>query len=187
MKTPRKLDKAFSLSSAKMVAMARPSKATDIQLAFYRRHGMCIVGKPNYISSKVWIDGTDYSKVSLGDGCTISSYVRILTHDWSPYTALRSYGITINPPIGRFGSVSIGAFAFVGSGTIILPGSTIGRGAIVGAGSAVRGLVEAGTVVAGSPAIQIGTVEEMLKRRFPSEWARVAASIADDERRPETD
>ena len=169
----RKVDKAVSIALAKTVALAKPGSATAIALAHYRRHGMQIVGEPNYVSSKVWFDGTDYSLISLGDGCTISSFVRFLTHDWSPYTAFRAHGIDTNPKAGRFGSIEVGDFSFVGTGCVLLPGTVIGRGAIVGAGSAVRGHVEPNTIVVGSPAVEIGRVDDFLKKRFPSEWERV--------------
>lgn len=42
--------------------------------------------------------------------------------------------------------------ASIGSGSVILPGITIGRGALVGAGSVVTRDVPAGAVVAGNPA-----------------------------------
>ena len=40
----------------------------------------------------------------------------------------------------------------IGAGTIVLPGVTVGRGAIVGAGAVVTKDVEPFTVVAGVPA-----------------------------------
>lgn len=41
---------------------------------------------------------------------------------------------------------------WIGAGAIVLPGSRIGRGAVIGAGSVVSGEVEPMTVAAGSPA-----------------------------------
>jgi maltose O-acetyltransferase len=41
---------------------------------------------------------------------------------------------------------------WIGTGAIILPGVTIGDGAVVGAGSVVTSDVKSGTVVAGNPA-----------------------------------
>jgi maltose O-acetyltransferase len=48
-------------------------------------------------------------------------------------------------------AVTIGRNVFLGAGAMILPGSWIGDDAVVGAGSVVRGRVEAGSVVAGEP------------------------------------
>jgi acetyltransferase-like isoleucine patch superfamily enzyme len=48
--------------------------------------------------------------------------------------------------------VRICAWADIGVNAVILPGITIGRGAIVGAGSVVTADVEPFTIVAGVPA-----------------------------------
>lgn len=59
-------------------------------------------------------------------------------------------------PIGRqYGEhapVVIGAGSWIGHGAVILPGTTLGRNVVVGAGSVVRGTVEDHAVVAGVPA-----------------------------------
>lgn len=170
MKGLRKLDKAGSVALATLVSKVKPSLATELLTDFYIRHGVRFSGRPNYISSKVWIDGSDYSQVRIGQGATISSYVRVLTHDWSPYTAFRALGYETDPKAGRFGPVSIGDFSFVGTGCVLLPGTNIGRGAIVGAGSAVRGEVAPFSMVAGSPAIVIGDVRTYLEKKFPDQW-----------------
>jgi acetyltransferase-like isoleucine patch superfamily enzyme len=48
--------------------------------------------------------------------------------------------------------VEIGAGSWIGHGTIVLPGTRIGRQVVVGAGSVVRGEVPDHAVVAGVPA-----------------------------------
>ncbi|MCW2756113.1 MAG: transferase [Marmoricola sp.] len=55
--------------------------------------------------------------------------------------------------------VSIGAGSWIGHGAIILPGSTIGRQVVVGAGSVVRGAIEDHAVVAGVPAKVVRRLE----------------------------
>ncbi len=57
------------------------------------------------------------------------------------------------------GTIDIGADAFVGACAIVLPGITIGEGAVVGAGSVVTKDVEPWTIVAGNPAKPIGVRE----------------------------
>jgi acetyltransferase-like isoleucine patch superfamily enzyme len=47
---------------------------------------------------------------------------------------------------------------WIGAGAIVLPGTTIGRGSIVGAGAVVTHDVEPFTIVGGVPARPIGTV-----------------------------
>lgn len=50
----------------------------------------------------------------------------------------------------------------IGANSTILPGLRIGSGSLIGAGSVVTKNVEAGTVVAGSPAIRIKAVTELV-------------------------
>jgi maltose O-acetyltransferase len=56
----------------------------------------------------------------------------------------------------KYASVRIEDEAFVGPGVIILPNVTIGRGAVVTAGSVVTRSVPAMTMVQGNPAKPIG-------------------------------
>lgn len=59
------------------------------------------------------------------------------------------------------GPIEIGADAFVGAQALILPGITIGDGAVVGAGSVVTKDVQPWTIVAGNPAREIGRRERI--------------------------
>jgi acetyltransferase-like isoleucine patch superfamily enzyme len=57
--------------------------------------------------------------------------------------------------------VNIGDYAWIGAGAMILPGVSIGRGAVVGAGAVVAKSVEAFAIVVGNPA------RPVTKRRCP--------------------
>jgi acetyltransferase-like isoleucine patch superfamily enzyme len=50
----------------------------------------------------------------------------------------------------------------IGANATILPGLTIGAGSLIGAGSVVTRNVEAGTVVAGCPAVRVKAVAELV-------------------------
>jgi acetyltransferase-like isoleucine patch superfamily enzyme len=70
--------------------------------------------------------------------------------------------------------VRIGAGSWIGHGAMILPGTSIGRNVVVGAGSVVRGKIEDHCVVAGAPA-------RVVRRLEPGRgW--VSASNPDDVR-----
>ena len=56
--------------------------------------------------------------------------------------------------------VSIGDGSWIGHGCVILPGATIGRNAVVGAGSVVTGHIPDRTVAVGSPARVVRTLDE---------------------------
>ena len=68
------------------------------------------------------------------------------------------------PDFDCFGKIVIKDWAYVGSGSIILPGVTIGEGALVAAGSVVTKSVPAHTVVGGNPARVICAIEEYIIR-----------------------
>lgn len=63
-----------------------------------------------------------------------------------------------------FGKVVIEDWAYIGAHAQIMPGVTIGEGAIVAAGSIVTKSVAPNTVVAGNPARVISTTEDYLKK-----------------------
>jgi len=88
----------------------------------------------------------DCAAVTIGPGAQIGPNVQILTADHPRDPALRRSGLELAAPI------VIGANAWLGGGTIVLPGVEVGPDSIVGAGSVVTRDVAAGVVVAGSPA-----------------------------------
>ncbi len=86
--------------------------------------------------------------LEIGSNVSISADVCILTADHDPRSA--SFA-------GRTRAVRIGDYVFVGTRAIILPGVTIARGGVVAAGAVVTKDVAECSIVAGSPARQIGT------------------------------
>jgi maltose O-acetyltransferase len=52
--------------------------------------------------------------------------------------------------------ISIEDDAWIGAGAIVLPGVTVGRGAVVAAGAVVTKDVESFTIVGGVPSVVIG-------------------------------
>ncbi|MGQ0693810.1 acyltransferase [Acinetobacter baumannii] len=162
----RKLEKIICFSLVKLVANFRPRWATKIQFFFYKRWGMKFNGKPNYISSKIWFDGTDYSLIEIGHEVTMSSYIRVLTHDWALHTVAKAFDIPQEKPIGRIKGVSIGDYSFIGTGTILMPGCKIGKGCIIAAGTVVRGNIPDFSIYAGSPGVIIGDSKEYLSKKL---------------------
>ena len=68
------------------------------------------------------------------------------------------------PDFDCFGKIVIEDWAYIGSESLIMPGVTIGEGALVAAGSVVTRSVPPNTVVGGNPARVICTVEEYVER-----------------------
>lgn len=160
----RILDQATTFLLIRVMTYLRIKSRHRILLKGYRRWGMKMKEWPNYLSGLSDVDGTDYSDIYLGKGVTISSYVRLLTHDWSPHTALKAFDIYTDKPVGRFGGIHIDDFSFVGTGSILMPGCHIGRGCIIGSGTVVRGKIPDYSIVIGSPCQIIGDTREYLKK-----------------------
>lgn len=162
---PNKLEKWIVFNIIRLVSAFRSKPATNLAFHYYKRWGMKFTGKPNYISPKVWFDGTDYSLISIGHEVTISSYIRILTHDWSLHTVAKAFDVPQSIPIGRTLPVHIGDYSFIGTGTILMPGCKIGKACIIGAGTVVRGEIPDYSIVVGSPGEIIGDVREYLVKK----------------------
>jgi len=86
--------------------------------------------------------------LEIGNNVSISAYVCILTADHDP----RSPSFA-----GRTKPVRIADYVFVGTRAMILPGVTVGRGAVIAAGAVVTKDVGERMIVAGCPAKEIGS------------------------------
>lgn len=95
----------------------------------------------------------DQAKVVLGDRVSIAPRVMLLALSHPNASSIRSCIDTSKH------TITICDDVWIGAGAIILNGITIGKGAIVGAGSVVTKNVEPYTIVAGNPAKQIKKVE----------------------------
>ena len=162
----RKIEKLFGLACIRYAPVIRPGFATKMAIFFYGRWGMKFVGRPNYLSARINFDGTDYGLIEIHEGVTISSYVRVLTHDWSLNTIAKSIGYFSPKPIGAIRPVSIGPYSFVGTGSIIMPGAVIGKGCLIGAGTVVRGTIPDFSIVVGSPGEIVGDSRDFMRKQF---------------------
>lgn len=91
---------------------------------------------------------TAHTSVVLGDDvwCGQDVFVSDASHGY------QDAGLPIGEQLGPHQPVVIGSGSWIGHGSIILPGTTIGRNVVVAAGSVVRGTVEDHAVVGGVPA-----------------------------------
>src|SRR5699024_4423592 len=97
------------------------------------------------IGDSCFLDGR--SGLTLGDSVNVGSHVRIYTREHDVESS--SFAETGAP-------VRIGNHAWVASHDIVLPGVSIGEGAVVAAGAVVTKDVDAFTIVAGVPAKIVG-------------------------------
>jgi lipopolysaccharide O-acetyltransferase len=110
-------------------------------------------------------------RVEIGDHTLIASRVFISDHNHGIYDVRNVDSIPGVPPINRpliSSPVKIGCNVWIGEQVCILPGITIGDGAIIGAGSVVTKDVPERSIVAGNPAKVIRVFDESI-----GEWRRV--------------
>jgi acetyltransferase-like isoleucine patch superfamily enzyme len=118
--------------------------------------GLLEIGDDAYIGDDCIISCSE--QVVIGAGTLLGHGVQIFDNnshplgagergaDWAAIRHTGDRGTILSAP------VHIGAQTWVGFGSFVLKGVTIGEGAIIGAGSIVTRDVPAGTVVAGNPA-----------------------------------
>ena len=117
---------------------ARLTLFPKVRYLAYRMMGMDI-GKNVFIGPDCYLDDTFPELIHVEDGAIVSFRVTVAVHGATSTSS-------------RVAPVRIGKKAFIGTGAILLPGVTIGGGAIVGAGAVGTKDVPAGAVVAGVPA-----------------------------------
>ena len=109
------------------------------QIGFLSIGNNCSIGDHGFLDLR--------GKITIGNNVSISPYVFILTADHDPKDIHFVY---------RKKQVIIEDFVWIAIHSKILPGITIHLGAAVGAGSTVTKDVQPYTIVAGSPAREIG-------------------------------
>jgi maltose O-acetyltransferase len=123
-------------------------EGTTIRPPFHCDYGYLIkIGRESFVNYGCIF--LDVGLITIGDNCQIGPAVQIYTADHPRDPELRRSGLESARP------VTIGNNVWIGGGTIILPGRTIGDDAIIGAGSVVTRDVPAGATVAGNPARSI--------------------------------
>lgn len=127
--------------------LARFGRGTGVQMGCRFLNGRKVVlGDRNVINFGCLLDGRRHA-IRVGDDVSIGPEASILTlgHD------------TQSPDFAdKGGDVTIGDRAWICYRSIILPGVTVGEGAVVAAGAVVSRDVASFAIVAGAPAKQIG-------------------------------
>lgn len=118
----------------------------------------CHVGKNTFFGDYVRMDTSYADMIYIGDYTHITSGCRLLCHQRD----LKGYCAGDNAAeLGyRTGEIHIGKGVMVGMETLIMPGVTIGDGAIIGAGSIVTKDIPAWTIATGRPARVVKSIPE---------------------------
>ena len=130
-------------------AILEPFAPRKLRPKLMRKMG-CKVGKGCFIGDHVRIDQGHADMITLEDGVSIAGGTRLLCHhrDFEDYFVGSDYNklpYTIKPIVLKKGCL-------IGMESFVLPGVTVGEGAIVGAGSLVTKDIPAWTVATGRPA-----------------------------------
>lgn len=120
-----------------------------------RRAGVRL-GKNNFIDSKFW--SSEPYLITVGSDCQITGEVRFFTHGGGQ--AVRH----IDPTFDCFGKISVGDYVYIGNGSIIMPGVTIGNHVLIAAGSVVTKSIPSDVVVGGNPAKIICSISDYKER-----------------------
>lgn len=110
------------------------------------------VGKHSSFALMVMPDVMFPERISVGENSVIGYNTTILAHEY----LIKEY---------RLGDVIIGDEVLIGANSTILPGVTIGDGAIISAATLVHKDVPAGAFVGGNPMQMIYTAEQMAERQ----------------------
>ncbi|MER7796517.1 CatB-related O-acetyltransferase [Microbacterium sp. NPDC096154] len=147
--------------------------ARDSRVAHHASVRSCTIGRYTSVGRFAKLAFAD-----IGSFCSISWDVTIgaISH---PMTHITTHAFPYVPSLGiapgarkqDVERVRIGHDVWIGTQAIIMPGVTIGNGAVIGAGSVVTSDVEPYTVVAGVPA-------RKLRDRFPAEVAAQIDALA---------
>lgn len=125
--------------------------------------GNISIGEDSIIGENAVLDGRD--KLIIGSHVDIASEVMIYN---SEHDVRDPNFSTVSAPI------VIQDYVFIGPRAIILPGVTIKKGAVVGAGAVVTKDIEESAIVGGVPAVKIGErgIKEFNYRLGRAAWFR---------------
>ncbi|OZM56545.1 acetyltransferase [Lottiidibacillus patelloidae] len=135
-----------------IIQIARYTPLLSIKNWLYRTFLRMKVGKQTAFALMVMPDIMFPEKITVGSNSIIGYNTTILAHEY----LIEEY---------RIGEVVIGNKVMVGANSTILPGVSIGDGAIVSAGTLVHRDVPAGAFVGGNPMKIIYTKEEMEQKQ----------------------
>ncbi len=154
----------FSLSKSKIkiISYINHRWYMKLYIPLLKKNGLQINGTPRYIGIHVSFD--DFNKKTIGDRVVISDYCRLLTHDYSLTTALIAVGEKPNADIALLRDITIGNNVFIGTRSIIMPGTDIGNNVIIGAGSVVRGKIPDDSIYFGNPAVFVRNIKEQANK-----------------------
>lgn len=138
-------------------ALEEPDLPPTLQAAENWRKKGVTIGENTHFVGNVILGRNGKDPIIIGSNCVLTG-CSILGHDASTNRILGLTRSIIQP-------VVIEDDCFIGHGSIVLMGVTIGKGSIIGAGAIVTKDIEPGSVVGGNPARFICRVDELVEHR----------------------
>lgn len=135
-----------------VIQLGRFTPSLRVKNFLYRNFLGMKLGKQTSLALMVMPDTMFPERITIGDNSVIGFNTTILAHEY----LIEEY---------RLGDVVIGSNVMVGANSTILPGVTIGDGAVVSAMTLVHRDVPAGCLAGGNPMQIIYTKEQMQARR----------------------
>jgi maltose O-acetyltransferase len=122
----------------------------------FRKMGVQIGKNVHIANFGVIIDPSLTWLIKIGDNALIAPNVHILAHDGSMLHGLN---------YSKIGLVDIKNNVFIGAGSLILPGVTIGENSVIGAGSIVSKDIPENSVALGNPAKVVCSKDEYIEKQ----------------------
>ena len=118
------------------------------------------------IDDHVWIGHFNLLDASNGlkieEGVQTGSHVSMFSH--SSHNSVRFYGnkyfMNDERVTNLSGPISIGKYSFIGSGSILFPGVSIGHGSVIKAGSVVMDSFPNNSLISGNPATLVKNLSQ---------------------------
>ncbi|WP_372430699.1 hypothetical protein [Microbacterium hibisci] len=189
----QKLNAAFSRLNAKRLGITG-----SVPVGSVVSGSGLVVGRGFFASGPVWLEAvTEYegqrfkpvirlgenvrtsprlhisgiSRITIGDWCLFGENVFITDHQHGSTTGHEQSGPTVPPAkraLAGAAPVEVGARCHLGNNVVVLPGSSIGEGVIVGANSVVAGHIPSNSIAVGAPARVVKVWDEAERA-----WRRV--------------
>jgi acetyltransferase-like isoleucine patch superfamily enzyme len=165
----------FAINRPRMI-YGYPDSASGQFRKYTRVSSTAVIMSPERLSigDQVWIwhhsiiDATE--GIEIGEGAQIGAWVGIFTHASSSSIRLLGNRFVHIPNWERRGyirgGVKIGAYSFIGAGSLVMPGVSLGKGSLVSASSVVTRDVPDFAIVRGTPAKVVGDTISLDSRDF---------------------
>ena len=143
---------------------------------YFRSQGVEIGEGVEIFGANLFTFGSEPYLISIGNHVTVSHGVDFITHDGGLRVARLEY-----PNAYLYGRIEVADCCFIGAHAILLPGTKVGQGSVIGSGSIVTGEIPSGVVAIGAPAKPVKTVKAYVEGKKHL-WLDTGGLTADEKR-----